>query len=297
MNRAWRSSFVVGWQCLPYSKRLAVRCALCVLIAGAAIIGRAPAMASDDVGITVTGMGESLVRPDCLEIDVLASGSAELTGDAIIKYRDHLRRVNNAFKKLNVKQLHVEPQALSIGDTADEERARPQVTIARALRVVITDIKDLSEDDLLSLAGKVIDTVKDAGIKGDEPQAGETMIRFVVRDAKAVRETASRKAFTHAREEAARLATLADGRLGRVLSVQDISAATEQGAMAEAIPVAISETVYALYGGELERERDGRIVSSSLRDIPVRVSLRVRFELLDPQGETPKAGVERQAAQ
>ncbi|HVX15191.1 MAG TPA: SIMPL domain-containing protein [Pirellulales bacterium] len=259
---------------------------------GTAIMGTAPAMAADDLGITVMGQGESLIRPDCLEIDVLASGSAELTGDAIIKYRDHLRRVNNAFKKLNVKQLHVQPQSLSIGDTTDEERARPQVTIARALRVVITDIKDLSEDDLLTLAGKVIDTVKDAGIKGDEPQAGETMIRFVVRDAKAVRETASQKAFAQAREEAAKLATLADGRLGRVLSVQDVSAATEQGAMAEAIPMAISETVYALYGGELERERDGRIVSSSLRDIPVRVSLRVRFELLHPPAERPKADVE-----
>jgi uncharacterized protein YggE len=236
------------------------------------------AAAENDLGVTVTASGEALTRPDCLEIDLRAAGEAELSSDAIVKYQDRLRRVTNAFEKLDVKQLRLEQRELSIGDAVDEQHPRPHVTIARALRIVVTDIQELAEDELLSLVGKVIDTAKDTGAGGEEPQAGIIGVRFAVRDAESPRAEACRKAFDHARKEANRFARLAGGRLGRALSVQDL--ATGQNA--------IQETISAIYGQNAEVDDVGRIVSDSLKEIPVRVSLRVRFELLESSEETAK---------
>ncbi|HEV3022474.1 MAG TPA: hypothetical protein VGX76_08400, partial [Pirellulales bacterium] len=53
--------------------------------------------------ITVFGTGEVLVKPTHVEIDLNANAAAELTGDAIQKYRDSLRRTTEAFKKLEMK--------------------------------------------------------------------------------------------------------------------------------------------------------------------------------------------------
>ena len=239
--------------------------------------------AENDLGVTVTGTGEVLVRPDCLEIDLRAAGAAELSGDAIVKYRDRLRRVASAFEKLDVKQLRLEQRELSIGEAADEQHPRPHVTIARALRIVVTDIHKMAEDELLSLVGKVIDTAKDTGAGGEEPQAGIIAVRFAVRDPASPREEACRKAFDHARKEATRFARLADGKLGRVLSLQDL--ATSQNA--------IQETIYAIYGQDIEAHDEGRLVCDSLKEIPVRVSLRVRFELLDSPEETAETVAEQ----
>jgi uncharacterized protein YggE len=245
------------------------------------------AAAADDEGITVTGTGEAQADPDCLEVDISASGSAELTGDAVIKYRDRMRRITEAFKKLNVKQLCLQQRELSIGNAADEQHPRPQVAIVRALRVVVVDIQRMSEDDLLSTLGKVIDAAKDAGVAPEEMQAGTFAVRFALRDAAAVREAACQKAFEHAKEQASRLAKLAGGALGRAVGVADTSASTDHAA--------VTETIYAIYGrdAEPEPEEQGRIVSSSLKAIPVRVSLRVRFELLESQTETQQAVAEK----
>ena len=263
---------------LQYGSRLALTCALALLTNYASTLA-----ASDDRGITVTGTGETLARPDCLEIDIGASGAAELTGDAIVKYQDRLRRVTEAFKKLDVKHLRLEKRELSIEDAVDEQHPRPQVTIARSLRVVVTGIEQMPEEDLLSAIGKVIDTVKDTGTASDQPPTGTFMVRFALQDAKTVREQACQKAFEHAKEQASRLANLADGALGRALSVEDMSSSTDHAA--------VTETIYAIYGRdtEPEAEEQGRIVSGRLGEIPVRVSLRVRFELLEARDRIQQA--------
>ncbi|HET6878902.1 MAG TPA: SIMPL domain-containing protein [Pirellulales bacterium] len=244
------------------------------------------AAADDEPGITVTGAGEARARPDCLEFDVQAAGAAELSGDAIVKFHERLRRVTDAFQKLGISQLRLEERDLSISDVANEQNPRPHVTIARALRIVITDIHKLPEDDLLSLVGKVMDTAKDMSAGSEQAQQGAVAVRFALGDPKAVRAEACKRAFADAREEGQRLAQLAGGRLGRALSVQDVSSTTTN--------TTVQETIYAIYGAQLPQpEEPGRIVSNSLKDIPVRVSLRVRFELLESPDQASKTVVEK----
>ena len=258
------------------------RCVLWLLLFLASTAG-----AADDRGITVTGTGEALARPDCLEIDIGTSGSAELMADAIVKYQDRLRRVTEAFKKVDVKQLRVETRELSIGDAVNEQHPRPHVTINKALRVVVTDIQQMPEEDLLVAIGKVIDTAKDTGTAAGQPQTGAFAVRFALQDPKTVREQACRKAFEHAKEQASRLAKLAGGALGRAVSVEDTSASTDHAV--------VTETIYAIYGRDAEPapEEQGRIVSDNLKEIPVRVSLRVRFELLETRDQVQQAVLEK----
>jgi uncharacterized protein YggE len=244
-----------------------------------------PSIANDDPGVTVSGIGEARARPDCLEIDVDASGAAELSSDAIVKFHERLRRVTDAFKKLGIDQLRLEERDLSIGDVPNQQSPRPHVTIARALRIVISDIHTLPEDDLLSLVGKVIDTAKDMAAGDEQPQQTALAVRFAVRDAKALRAEASKRAYADARQEALRLAQLAGCRLGRAVSVQDVSSATTNSV--------VQETIYAIYGNQVPQpEEPGRIVSTSLKELPVRVTLRVRFELVETSEKTAKTDVE-----
>ena len=245
------------------------------------------AAVADEQGITVTGTGEVLASPDCLEIDIGASGSAELTADAIIKYRDRLRRVTEAFKKLDIEHLQVKRGELSIGNVADEQHPHPRVTIARALRIVVTGIREMPDEELLTVIGKVIDAAKDTGAAGEEAQSRMFTVRFALQDPKSVREKACRKALEDAKEQASRLANLAGGRLGRAVSVTDMPAAVDYPT--------VTEVIQAIYGGDenLQPEEQGRIVSGGLKDIPVRVSLRVRFELLEDREGAVQAAFDK----
>jgi uncharacterized protein YggE len=246
-------------------------CASAAAIGALLVCAPVPA---DEQGIAVTGTGEMLAVPDCLEIDVGASGSAELTADAVIQYRERLRRVTEAFDKLELKQLRLQQHELSVANVADEQHPHPRVTIARAMRVVVTGIRQMPEEDLLAMVGKVIDAAKDTGSAGAEAQAGMFAVRFVLQDPKTLREQACQKAFEDAKEQASRLAKLAGGQLGRAVSVSDMSAAADY--------TAVTQVIYAIYGRNAEQElgEQERIVSTGLKEIPVRVSLRVRFELL-----------------
>src|SRR4051794_7718880 len=59
-------------------------------------------------GFTVTGKGVASAKPNRLEIDIEVSASSELTADAIVKYRDAKRRVEEAFTALKLEHVSVE---------------------------------------------------------------------------------------------------------------------------------------------------------------------------------------------
>lgn len=63
------------------------------------------ARGDEDSGISVFGSGEVRAKPTRVEIDLTAGAGAELTGDALVKYQDALRRTLSAFEKLELKNL------------------------------------------------------------------------------------------------------------------------------------------------------------------------------------------------
>jgi uncharacterized protein YggE len=253
-------------------------------------------------GITVSGTGEVPAKPSRVEIDLSAGAAAELTGDAIVKYQDSLRRTLGAFEKMDLKNLKIEQRSLSFESTGGASAAaynqpgnaapatsKSQIDITRSLRVVLSEADELPEAELMETIGKLIDAAKDAGAKvgaGTENallmrMMGETasatpVVTFVVEDAAPARERAYQAAFDQAKARAARLAKLAGRRLGRVESVEEALEASgkkDEAGMQERM-------ITAIYGvSSASDEEDSQLTSQKLADIPVRVTLRVRFAL------------------
>ena len=203
--------------------------------------------AAEEPGITVIGTGEVLAKPNLLEIEVRASAEAELTGDAVVKYGDTLRRIRGAFAKLQMKELTVEERELNIASGAEaagglaavmvgqnKTTAKANVHITRSLRLSVHNIEKLPEADVIATISKLLDTAKDSGATvGKEGNAA--LLQMMGRG---------------------------DG------------------------PSSVVHFVVE-YGIETAGSDDARLSSDKLIDIPVRVTLRVRFAI---DNATPEKG-------
>ncbi|HJT33968.1 MAG TPA: SIMPL domain-containing protein [Pirellulales bacterium] len=283
-----------------------------------ALIG-GPISAADDAspGIVVNGAGEALAKPDTLEIDIVATADAELMSDATTMYDGALRRINGALKGLDLDGLKVEQRGIRITNrtpggggggvaalvaaAGNQPATKTHTGISRSLRLVLPKIDQQSETQVMSAIGKMLDAAKDAGASvGGGSSAGGIMammqqgqsdspvVTFVVQNPQAAREQAYRQAFDDASRRAARLASLAGANLGRVLAIDESAPppADEKG---------LQEIMLAeVYGIGKTKSAEGRLTSNTLEDIPVRVSLRVRFALEEqPAHATLKEAAEK----
>ncbi len=255
---------------------------------------------AEDAGITVAATGESTVKPNRLEIEIKSGASAELTGDAVVKYRDGLRRAKEAFDKLKIDNLQVEDRGMNVANTAAggnngvinlgggaPPAAKPEVNISKSLRLVVTGVDKLSEEQLINLVAKLLDTAKDAGVAaggGDSNSslvmrmngmAGPTtMVKFIADDPAPARKKAAQEAFKQGREKAQQMAEMAGATLGPVVSLEETGGGGEKGT---SLQERMIEMIYG--GGGNSGPDDTRLTSNLLVDMPVRVNLRIRFGL------------------
>jgi uncharacterized protein YggE len=267
-----------------------------------------PNMAGHD-GISVYGTGELPARPNLVEIDLHVSGKAELTGDALVKFRDAKKRVLEALEKLKLAGLSTDELGLSItaGSAAEQQQrmnngmpqvaTKPQIEVSATLRVRLKDVRQQAPEELIKTIGKLLDVAQDSGVTiGPSPaevmrnaRFGNYMnntvpVRFVVADLAQVREKAYEQAVADARSRAARLAKLNQVKLGQALSVQEIQVAgdhQQQGVNPNFPYVQFAQPV-ADDGGDDEP----RITSASLSGIHVQVKLLVRFAIVAPEPAT-----------
>ncbi len=260
-----------------------------------------PNMSASD-GISVYGTGELASKPNWVEIDLTVSGKAELTGDALVKYRDAKKRVQEALERLALPELTTEEIGLSIsaGSSLEQQQramngmpqapTKTQIEVSSVLRVRMKGIRDTSPDDLLKTVGKLLDVAQDSGVAVG-PSAAEMMqamrygnqhgsttvpVRFVVADLSELREKAYELAVADARSRATRLAKLNAVKLGTALSVQEILVAGD--------PPLAQAMQHSVGASAQEATEQPRVSSSSLSGIPVQVRLLVRFAIqpLDP---------------
>jgi len=196
--------------------------------------------------VTVSAVGEVKTRPTAVEIAVLASGSAELSADALVKYRTSVRRTLDSFSKLKIEQLRIDQEDLTVGgpirnnngeyvvttiaEPGGEATAHTPVNISRTLRLRLSGIQSLSEEQLIDTIVRLVDVAKDSGnsIVGDGSQP---MVTFSVDKADALRDKASEAAFAQARTRDAKYAELAGARLGDVLSVEEVGSDMSDASM------------------------------------------------------------------
>ncbi len=189
----------------------------CVIVGGLTALGFANATSAQVMalpgtgvsdGISVFGTGELVAQPNEVEIDLSVSGKAELTGDALVKYRDAKRRVEEALQKLNLAELSTKEVGLSIsagGSIEQQQRmvngmingpVKNQIEVSSTLRISMKGIRDMPADELLQTVGRLLDVAQDSGVTIGPSQAemmqavrygrfNESMsipVRFVVAD-------------------------------------------------------------------------------------------------------------------
>lgn len=253
-------------------------------------------------GIAVYGTGETVAKPDVVEISLRATAAAELTGDAIIKYRDTKRRTLEAFDKLKLEKLEIEELGVSLSDQASAEAmqmmwrgmattaGKAKVEISSALQLRLSGIRDRTPEQVMETVGKLLDTAKDSGASIGPTQsemqmawrygqqANSTLVRFIVRDLNKLREEAYENAVHDARTRAQRLAKLNGIKLGEVLSVQEVQVSGDD-----------QQVVTTPWGQNMpssKKAREPEISSEQFADIPFRVKLLVRFSILPADAKT-----------
>jgi uncharacterized protein YggE len=257
-------------------------------------------------GISVYGTGELTARPNWVEIDLNLTGKAELTLDALVKYRDAKKRVSEALEKLNIKNLSTDERGLTISagtPLEQQQRAmngmppvptKTQIEVTSVLRVCLKEVRDLPPEELMKTVGRLLDVAQDSGVTIG-PSAAETYrnmrygnytnsapVRFVVADLTAIREKAYEQAVADARSRAARLAKLNQVKLGPAVSVHEIAVAGDNPSSA------VSNMPYVVPQQTTSNDAAGepRLTSTNLSGIPVQVKLLVRFAIQSPDPAT-----------
>jgi uncharacterized protein YggE len=245
-------------------------------------------------GLTVTGKGSVAARPNLLEIDLEVSAASELTADAIVKYRDARRKLQEAFTALKLANIKVEERGLLVDKkgvanryyffmSEPNTRSKTEVQLSRGLVVKGSDIARMDEEALLQLVAKLLDVAQDAGARLGKTseydpyyyydyRRSEGLVRFVLEDFDKLQEEAYEKAISDARARAERLARLSKVVLGPVVAVREIQVPGEPEDRR---------------GDDTEPRK--RLVASKFQDIPIKVELLVRFEV-HPVVDKPRAG-------
>lgn len=250
---------------------------------------------AEEEGVAVTASSEIEVRPNRLMIQTHVMGTGELTADALVKYRDAAKRLSGALEGLQLANLEVEQgkiafQGIGVAEVPGGESAgvKTETAIVRTVNVSVSGIDRLTEDETPQVIGRLLDALRDAGLKlgpaadsnqmlaarmFGQAQSSVPQVTFVVDDASSQRKEAYQQAFSQARAQAEELAALAGAKLGRVLAVTE----TEAGPTQEP---SLMENMMAIYGVRSAKKSGlTRLTADSYGPILLQVNLRVRFAL------------------
>lgn len=260
-------------------------------------------------GFAVVGKGTAAAKPNRLEIEMEVSASSELSADAIVKYRDSKKRLQDAFSTLKMSNVAVEEKGLLVDqkgqafnpyymDMPPARKGKIEVQLRRKLVVSVSNIRSMDEEVLLQLVAKLLDVAQDAGGKvggGSDynpyyynpyNQMGGKLVRFILDDFESLQEKAYGEAIADARSKASRLAKLSGVELGRVAGIREI---VVPGERAPVMPMGVYYGMPATVTDEEVPRK--RLESTRFQEIPVRVELQVRFDLASiPKAE--KRGTE-----
>ncbi|WP_337174078.1 SIMPL domain-containing protein [Paludisphaera sp.] len=254
-----------------------------------------------DEGLSVVGKGSARAKPTAAEIDLDVSATAELTGDAIVKFRDAVKRVRDAFAALKLPDVAIEERGPAVSqkgaafnpymgmDMGARAKTRTEVQLSRKLVVKVSGIESMEEEAVLQLVGRLIDVAQDAGAQVGprvdpytayryDISTNSSLVRFVVEDYDKIREEAFAKAAADARAKAERLARLNGVELGAVQSVRENADAQPQ------------QRVYIYnfqdQSGDADEQRE-RLTSPKFQAVPIQVELSVRFAITPVAGAKP----------
>lgn len=247
-------------------------------------------------GITVIGTGSIEAKPSVVELTGLVIGQGQLAGDAVTKYHGNRRRAETAFKNLNIPQLEIVDDGMSLYSSLNSSqlqammRGMPvnntqaqQLSVSETLKLRLTGIDKLSSQELLEIIVRIVDAGKDAGVViGNDTtpivpgtynasKARNTMASFKVTNVDQLKATAYAKALGDARKQAENLAELAGGKLGKVVAID----AADSGQVRSGV----SSQALARYLAANGNMQSGEQASTTLKAIPIVATVRVTYAI------------------
>jgi len=271
-----------------------------VALAGAfSTQAQAPASGGGLDGVTVIGEAKAEARPDLFEIDLSVSAASELTTDAIVKYRDARQRVLDAFDGLQLENVEVLEEGLAVNRKAlqfdpyygrvmpSNDASRTEVELSRTLVVRVTGIREMEDEAILQLIGRLLDVAQDAGATigaGSQTpvrniygaNTGQNaLVRFKLADPEPLRDQAYERAIADARARAERLAKLGGFELGPVVGIRELEPLEQKSR---------GPTIIYNYG-TMEDEDDNDLQRPRLEPIPLEVRLEARFAIAASESE------------
>lgn len=196
--------------------------------------------------ITVTSIGQATVKPDQIVLAGQISESSEKMKDAVTAFRDTQRRAMASIKEIGIENLSITSSGLSVclssgpqmnpfGD--DELDATPagHLIIRQSIALTVSGIDKLDDQALIDLIVRLISSAKEAGVDLASANAMQNMMMMEmgwggiegpapilkISDPEAANKAAAKAAIDKARTDAAYLAELAGGKLGRVIRISD----------------------------------------------------------------------------
>lgn len=248
--------------------------------------------------ITVTAFGEAKVKPDVIVLAGEISESSEKMKDAVTAFSDTRRRAMAAIKEVAIENLSVSASSLSVGLSGGPQ-ANPfgggeqpggvpagQLEISQSVTLTVSGVDKMEEQAVIDLTVKLIKAAKEAGVNIASDQVKNMMMMqmgmggesgttasYKVSDPKAAHKAATKDAVDKARADAAYLAELAGGKLGKVVRISDGPAAASD----DESPL---NPYMMIFGAMMGEETADAYSTTTLDEITVGRALTVSFELI-----------------
>ena len=236
--------------------------------------------------IEVFGTGSASAKPDLLVVDAFITAeekTAKKVLSEIFKTKKKLAETINPmdFPEVEIKlkdslfSTNLNSEDMMMG--AADEITSDGYVLSQPIEIRIAINQSDTEKSTLQLLSKLVDTAETVGVSFDEtsdPMMGFTvqsgtgsMAKGDLKDRKSLEKQATKQAFENARSEAEKLAELAGGKLGKVISIQATGPAGNDDSW--------GDYMNAMMGVAAAAQAD------SLLKIEVSRSLSVKFELTD----------------
>ena len=245
--------------------------------------------------IAVSGSGKASAVPQYVVIKGRVQGSADTAEEAATEFRKARNRLEKAFAGEDGPRAKLRfegetsalqaAQAMAVaalgGDVAPTVSGT--FTVKEAVELRVDFESNMERMQIAGKLGEIIDAAKAAGVAFDQPVnqltiafggQGTSIVAFMLSDdaRAATRQRAYASALKDARARAGELAALAGGKLGKVVSVEEIDQQTSENPYVAMMAWGMRQT---------GQDDASEYSSSQNAAIEIRRDLRVVFQLLD----------------
>ncbi len=249
------------------------------------------AHAEESRKVTVTGNATVSAAPTHVQVNGTIRGAGESGAAAHEAYRKIKSKVEKTFAESDDKDLKLrfEGEKLSTATSYDEalgfpdgggEVADTQFEVIEPITLKLEIGSEMARLQIARQVASLIDDAKEAGVEfvenpnpyGFVMQETPAIVQFTIDDPANLQTKAYAAAIADARTRGGRLAELAGGRLGKVLSIEELKFETDDNAAMNAM---------LQFYGDLAQPDGLKLSSYQNKKIEVRQKLRVVFELID----------------